>query len=158
MTESSVSSPFMTLLRQELPGSVVVKHADKSFIGLPDCSVNWNSRTLWLEFKLIILIEEVGKEVTIKTGSKSQKVIARFPVQEYTLERVCRAVAEESPVQFELVKRLDIQAWAAYYVVWVRKQKKIFLWNPNSQEVVHQFSNNSMLATWIKRKLGDPEE
>lgn len=53
MNESTVSSAFQKKLREALPEAVVIKHADKSMIGLLDASVTYNKKTLWIEYKLI---------------------------------------------------------------------------------------------------------
>ena len=53
MNESTVSSKFQSQLRQALPGCVVIKHADKSMIGMVDASVTFNNKTVWMEYKYI---------------------------------------------------------------------------------------------------------
>lgn len=57
--EKSASAPFMKDLRQLLPGAEVIKHADSSMIGLPDCSVTFNTHVAWLEFKFDLLDNKV---------------------------------------------------------------------------------------------------
>jgi hypothetical protein len=131
MTESSVSSPFMTLLRRELPGSVVVKHRDASMIGLPDCSVSWHQRTLWLEFKLINLPRSGVIDVL--------------------------KIAEASPVQYEMMKKLCRQSFGAFYIIFVKKAKRIKLWvPPGSNRITHlvEFSTIAEVAQYIKDQMG----
>lgn len=57
--EAKLSSPFMKELRALLPGAEVIKHADTSLIGLPDCSVTYNTHVAWLEFKADFLDDRI---------------------------------------------------------------------------------------------------
>jgi hypothetical protein len=50
MTESKWTSQFVKSLRQH-PGFVVLKHSDRFTAGVPDISVTYRDRTLWLEVK-----------------------------------------------------------------------------------------------------------
>jgi hypothetical protein len=49
----------MQKLRDELPGAEVIKHADGSMIGLPDCSVTFNTHVAWIEFKFDFLDDKI---------------------------------------------------------------------------------------------------
>lgn len=52
MTEASVARSLIKALKVEMPGSVVIKHADQFTSGIPDLSVTWSGRTVWLELKV----------------------------------------------------------------------------------------------------------
>lgn len=52
LTEKSLQSSLAQALRQAMPGSVVFRHEDVMTAGIPDISVTWRGRTLWLELKL----------------------------------------------------------------------------------------------------------
>jgi hypothetical protein len=128
MTEASVSSAFMTALRKRLPGAVVIKHRDASFIGLPDCSVTYNGRTYWLEFKLW--------QPPKKWDGTSCPVIS---------------IAEKSPVQYKMMQRLNFAA-VAFYVVWAKKSGKAFTWcaHEGNPPIMHEASE---LAAWFEDAL-----
>ena len=51
MTESSLQTACLKLLRAQLVGSVIIKHADARTSGAPDASVTWLGKTSWWEFK-----------------------------------------------------------------------------------------------------------
>lgn len=57
--EKTASTQFMSDLRGELPGGEVLKHADTAMIGLPDCSVTYNTHVAWLEFKFDFLDDRI---------------------------------------------------------------------------------------------------
>lgn len=107
MTEASVSSAFMTALRKRLPEAVIIKHRDASFIGLPDCSVTFNGSAFWIEFKLW------------QPPKKWDGVTCDV-----------QAIAEKSPAQYEMMKRMARAANCAWYIVWAKKAGKCFVWNP----------------------------
>ena len=49
-TEATRTRSFLTKL-QATPGAVVTKYNDRSTSGIPDASVTWGGRTIWMEFK-----------------------------------------------------------------------------------------------------------
>jgi hypothetical protein len=51
-TEAILKAELMTVLRQGLRGSVVLRHEDIFRAGVPDTSVTWRGHTIWLEVKL----------------------------------------------------------------------------------------------------------
>lgn len=51
MNEASITQSLIRALGKELPGSVIFKHFDVSTDGIPDISVTWGKRTVWLELK-----------------------------------------------------------------------------------------------------------
>lgn len=51
MNEKRLVLDLVKLLRKDLPGSVIFKHADRVTAGIPDLSVTWHHRTTWLEVK-----------------------------------------------------------------------------------------------------------
>lgn len=120
MNESSVSSKFQTQLRQALPGCVVIKHADKSMIGMVDASVTFNNQTVWMEYKYIKpATKGVAWREFMKTGAWEP-----------------RNVASASPTQFEFAKGLA-RAGRCVYLFWVldnealrQRTKHIIMWHP----------------------------
>lgn len=120
MNEASVSSAFQTKLRQALPGAVVIKHADKSMIGMVDASVTFNNKTVWMEYKIIKPVTKgVEGRAFMKRGEWS-------PL----------AVASASPTQFEFAKGLA-RAGRCVYLFWVLDHeairlriKHVLLFNP----------------------------
>jgi hypothetical protein len=118
MNEASVSSDFMSRLRKRLPGAVVVKHRDASMIGLPDCSVTFNGRTWWIEFKLF------------RPGARWD---GRLNVP---------AIANASPTQREMMNRLlNASGGRALYLVWVKKGARVVGWFP--QDNAYQFETET---------------
>jgi len=123
MNESIVSSKFQKCLRLALPGAVVVKHADKSMIGMVDASVTYNKKTLWLEYKFI--------------GPKTKGVRGGFM---FDGDWSPSMVAEASPTQFDMAKRLAT-AGHTHYIFWVLDHKAlrkrvayVMVWHPISRE------------------------
>jgi hypothetical protein len=51
MTEGKLLAPCLKMMRAELAGFVIIKHADGSTSGVPDVSVTHEHRTSWWEFK-----------------------------------------------------------------------------------------------------------
>ena len=51
MTENQLLSSCLKLLRSQLPGAEIIKHADPMTSGIPDVSVTWHGKTSWWEFK-----------------------------------------------------------------------------------------------------------
>ncbi len=103
MTEATVSAPLMKMLREMLPGAIVVKHQDRSMIGLPDCSVTWGKRpSCWLEFKLV----------------ECPKKYQDFCELEW--EALARTAGQKSPVQWQFMMNAARQG-LSFHVVWVRK-------------------------------------
>jgi hypothetical protein len=119
MNESTVSSKFQTELRKARPGTEVIKHADKSMIGMVDASITANKRTVWVEYKFI--------------APNTKGVTAEFMAHG---EWSPQAVAGASPTQFETAKRLATFGHCCY-LFWVLDHKAlrkrvayITLWHP----------------------------
>ena len=53
MTEATLTRELLGVLERKLSGAVVIKHADRFTIGIPDASVTWAGTTSWLEVKLV---------------------------------------------------------------------------------------------------------
>lgn len=106
MNESSVSSPLMEGLREDLPGSVVVKHRDASMIGLVDCSVTHQSHVLWLEFKLYPVLPSWDWMEDGDVLEASAFLLAK--------------ARKEGAKQFDLACRFR-EASACLYVFWLKK-------------------------------------
>lgn len=102
MNEASKLGPFMTKLRENLPGSVVIKHRDGSMIGMVDFSVTWEHRTMWGEAKLYALPRR--KEMTVADWLKKAQ--------------------DESPTQADMVRRLNRTSICLYFI-WIKKVKLI---------------------------------
>lgn len=120
MNESTVSSKFQTDLREALPQAVVIKHADKSMIGMVDASVTYSKKTVWIEYKLIT---PQTKGVSAKEFNASGTWSAE-------------TVAASSPTQFDMAKRLAASG-NAVYLFWVldhaglrKRVVRVVLWNP----------------------------
>jgi hypothetical protein len=127
MNEASVSSPFMKLLRTALPGAIVVKHHDASMIGLPDCSVTWNRKIAWLEFKLIV-------------PSRYKRVDPA-------------AIMAASPTQHQLMCNYSRQAHVAFYVMWVKKSRKIIVVDPLDNQDWRVFETTPQVVEFITQCL-----
>ena len=136
MTESSLSSKFQTELRKALPGCEVIKHADKSMIGMVDASVTYNKTTVWMEYKYI------------------RPATAGVVWREFLHKGVWTplAVAQASPTQFETTKRLA-HAGHCCYLFWVldheairMKIKHIVMWHPISDKQRWFHDTNELVA------------
>jgi hypothetical protein len=53
MTEATLTRELLRVLERKLSGAVVIKHADRFQIGVPDASVTWGGTTSWLEVKYV---------------------------------------------------------------------------------------------------------
>ena len=141
MNESTVSSAYQKLFRQTVPGAVLVKHADKSMIGLLDSSVTYNKCTIWIEYKFI--------------GPKTKGVTSEFMRNGvWSPEEVAAA----SPTQYEMAKRLAA-AGHAFYLFWVldyysarKRVAYIDAWHPISKSMNRMYSN-SEVVTFVHRLL-----
>lgn len=112
MNESTVSSPLMKRIAENLPGSVCVKTHDVSTTGLPDYSVTYRGREFKLEFKLWVPLKSWdGRPCTV-------------PVHEIALK------GDHGPLQFAMMQRYAIAASMSVYIVWVKKSKCVVLWDP----------------------------
>ena len=137
MNESTVSSAFQKVFRERVPGVVLVKHADKSMIGLPDASVTHNKRTLWMEYKFI--------------GPKTKGVYADFMRDgAWSIMDVVTA----SPTQYDMMCRLG-RAGLSIYVFWVLNHKArkkqvehIVTWNPITGET-KTWASNLEVVTYV---------
>jgi len=49
--ESSLTSSLILALERLMPGCVVLKHFDSVTTGIPDLSITWAGRTVWMEIK-----------------------------------------------------------------------------------------------------------
>lgn len=52
MTEAAFSAKLRERFLRAMPGAVVFKHNDRITRGVPDTSVTWRDRTMWLEAKV----------------------------------------------------------------------------------------------------------
>lgn len=137
MNESTVSSKFQTDLRQALPGAVVIKHADKSMIGMVDASVTFNNKTVWMEYKYIRPATKGVTAAFMKTGQWS-------PLD----------VASASPTQFAFAQSLA-RAGRCIYLFWVldhealrQRIRNVVLWHPIHQRV-YEYPNTVAVVEWF---------
>lgn len=129
MNEASVSAPWMKEMRARLPGAKVIKHRDASMIGLPDCSITWNKRIFWVEFKLWV------PPVSWDSNEGAPYL----------------DLAEKSPAQYAQMLEFGRQAHASFYLVWVKKSRFVQYWNPVSGQVVYTSSTKAMAETCAVR-------
>ena len=122
-----------------LPEAVILKHHDASFVGLPDCSVHWRGLSFWFEFKLWIPTKEWSRA---------------FSLNGLETPMPYREIAEESPVQFELMKRMAISASDAWYIFWINKTKYILLWHPITNTKIPVSSRAELLQQVVTMITG----
>lgn len=138
MNESTCSSKFQTDLRSALPGSEVIKHADKSMIGMVDASVTAYKKTLFIEYKFI--------------GPKTKGVTADFMK---TGRWSPHDVAEASPTQAELARKLAL-AGHCIYLFWVldpfavrKRVGSVLMWHPiTKQQFVLEDTAEAVFRVW----------
>lgn len=53
MTEATLTRELIKILKYKLLGSIIIKHADRFTVGIPDASITWAGTTSWLEVKYI---------------------------------------------------------------------------------------------------------
>lgn len=94
-SEATLCSALGTTIRQRLSGAMVFKHADQSGTIMPDFSVTWGGRTVWLEVKLIdrliVRSREAQKEMMRRLDAVGQAyyvVYSRDPKAVYVLRPV----------------------------------------------------------------------
>jgi hypothetical protein len=137
--ETTVSSPFMSQLRLALPGSEVVKHRDASMIGLLDCSVTWNKTISWIEFKRWL---------------PSKEWSTRFEHFGASVEIPFEKIAEESPTQYDMAKRMQVQASLCLYIVWVNRTRRIGVWEPNTSPThAYYFARTPEVVEYVVKRL-----
>jgi len=64
MNEKTLCAALVRTIRQEMSSAVVFKHADRVTSGVPDISVTWGGRTVWLEVKYV----KAGKKISDEQG------------------------------------------------------------------------------------------
>lgn len=139
MNESTVSSAFQKKLREALPEAVVVKHADKSMIGMVDASVTYNGHTFWLEYKFI--------------GPNTKGVPASF-IRDGVWSP--EEVAASSPTQYAMAQRLAKEGhcmylfWVLDYTATRKRVAAIYAWHPiNKAASVRRDNNNEAVVLLI---------
>ncbi len=142
MMEKSVSTRFQAELRKALPGCEVIKHADKSMIGMVDASITYNKKTLWVEYKFI-------RPATAGVEGKAF-------IHHGTWHP--RDVAMASPTQYATACRLAV-AGHCCYLFWVldheairQRIKHIMLWHPLDNEAV-MFADTKDLVEGVVKAL-----
>jgi hypothetical protein len=136
MNESTCSSAFQTKLRQAIVGCEVIKHADKSMIGMVDASVTFRKQTLWMEYKFI------GPTTKGVLGSTFLSRGEWSPSQ----------VANASSTQADTARRLA-EAGHCIYLFWVldhtalrKRIGSVVLWHPISGYVYRAVSTDEMVG------------
>jgi hypothetical protein len=120
-------------MRELLPLAEVIKHRDASMIGLPDCSITFNTHALWVEFKLYPMAR------------------AWEGLDDLALAAEClKKAVEESPTQASKVKSLHRASWALY-VIWVKKTCVLVI-DPVTLEF-RRFKGSSPSAEWLSALL-----
>lgn len=113
MKESTVSAPFMKQMRERLPGSVVIKHSDKSMIGVMDCSITWRRRPgTWVEFKLV----NCPMGAMIPTVMRKRNAIN----PDFDWKGLLIETAKKSPTQWQFSQKMAMQGFS-FHIMWVRK-------------------------------------
>jgi hypothetical protein len=137
MNESTVSSAFQKRFRETVPEAVVIKHADKSMIGMVDASITYNKRTLWVEYKFI--------------GPNTKGVTAHFLKSGIWSPH---AVASASPTQFDMARRLATTG-NCLYLFWVldhqavrKRVAYITAWHPITQ-AMQMFADNDGVVDYV---------
>lgn len=51
MDEAGLKRDLVHSLKENLPGCTVIRHEDKSTAGIPDISITWRDKTVWVEVK-----------------------------------------------------------------------------------------------------------
>ena len=51
MTEKELKDGFVRVFRTLVPAAVVLRHEDKNTAGIPDISITYRGRTVWIEVK-----------------------------------------------------------------------------------------------------------
>jgi hypothetical protein len=65
--EQSLTRKLIDVLKELLPGSVVLKHTDQFTAGVPDLTVTWGWLTSWIEVKVV----RAGQQGIIARGSQT---------------------------------------------------------------------------------------
>jgi hypothetical protein len=141
MNESSVSSEFQTTFRKSGIDAEVVKHADKSKIGLVDASFTGFKKTLWIEYKFIAPNTKGVTADFMQNGVWSPE-----------------AVAGVSTTQYEMAQRLARRG-ECIYLCWVLDHKAlrkrvahILAWHPITKRVWY-LMGNAAAVTFVHQIL-----
>lgn len=70
MKESDVLGRTLKACEKVMPGCVPLKHYDLVTSGVPDVSLTWAERTVWLEFKLDTLPSPIQIQVMKRLGQQ----------------------------------------------------------------------------------------
>lgn len=130
MNEASVSGSFMLGLRKRYPGAVVIKHHDASMIGLLDCSMTYQDRVYWFEFKFY--------EKKRKWDDLDLEIIA---------EDIFLDIKKRSPAQWKMACAFNQHA-PTWYVVWIKKTCIMFL-RPFDGRVMAVVSNTDDAVQFV---------
>lgn len=134
---------------------MVFKHRDASMIGLPDCSVTFNEKTYWLEFKYLLMKHKWDK---IMEGRELEAMV-KGPYSGWLMIalEILAEVSKKAPVQRELLDRLSVQT-PTYYIFWIKKTKVILvdLRNLKVYGSVLCFKNTAALVTYLAARLSAP--
>ncbi len=91
--ERSITTKVMDATEDNLRGAVLLKHADRSTIGIPDFSVSWMGATFWVEMKYL------RKRDTLKKINKTEQLVQCHQLSVVTGGKCWVLVYEEEPRQ-----------------------------------------------------------
>lgn len=159
MKESTVSAPFMKQMRERLPGSVVIKHSDKSMIGVMDCSITWRRRPgTWVEFKLV----NCPMGAMIPTVMRKRNAIK----PDYDWKSLVTTVGKKSPTQWEFSQKMGREG-LSFHVVWIRKTCVLVMDHAFGTFVVLKDTREAVdwiamlletgLTGWVKKESPEPK-
>jgi hypothetical protein len=97
MTEAQLSATLIAQMRVAFRNAVVIKHADRATIGIPDISCTWLGKVAWIETKYL-----------------RPKDLRDFP--QVNFERWMT----DSKLQLDMMRRLSRQS-AAFYLMYMKE-------------------------------------
>lgn len=96
LSETDITGKLMAQCRQDLHGSLVLKHADRSTSGIPDFTVSWAGPTFWVENKYI----RKGKR--LKDVVDTEQLILCHEIARSTAGRCWVTVYEQVPCRLTI--------------------------------------------------------
>ena len=124
MNESQFKAAVCKSIRKQLPGAVVFRHEDRLTAGIPDISVTWHGRTVWLEAKILDLdifpVEHLAK---------------KFPLQARTIQQLVIQGNEKSGFLVLGPRRIAIISWR---------------WRGMGWKIVREFDTYHKIVDWLE--------
>lgn len=101
-SEKTFKRRLVSVLRDQLPGSVIFSHNERIVVGVPDLSVTWNGRTVWLELKLFPVRWSSGaQELSVKRLARAGLCFVVLYDVRHDVTEVIDPEAFEGPEAFE---------------------------------------------------------